>query len=182
MQVPKWLTLPALALGLAFNVLRGGLVGATVAEGWLLQVEGPGSGALDGALFAGAGFLTAFGLFLVMWLLGVCGGGDVKLFAAVGAWLGPALTLRLFFFTIVVVAVVLFAKAVVAAFSGGLMRQRPAKNRRDSAAVAKPKKRLLAFSPALTVATALVLLWKLGGELQVMPVITAPPGSTAHVR
>lgn len=46
------------------------------------------------ALWAGltnglSGFATGLGIWLPFWLLGMIGAGDVKLFAAAGAWLGP---------------------------------------------------------------------------------------------
>src|SRR4051812_3196431 len=87
--IPKQLTLPALALGLLFNVARGAWLGADGHAAWVLGEGGPAAGALDGLLFALAGFAVAFGLFFLFWFLGVCGGGDVKLFAALGAWVGP---------------------------------------------------------------------------------------------
>lgn len=46
-------------------------------------------GGLDGALAAGGGWLVGALLFLPFFALGGMGGGDVKLVAALGAWLGP---------------------------------------------------------------------------------------------
>jgi len=40
------------------------------------------------------GCLLGFGLFIAFWPMGVLGAGDVKLFAAIGAWLGPTATLN----------------------------------------------------------------------------------------
>ncbi len=45
-------------------------------------------GALDGFLFALVGSLVGFAFFAILFALGTCGGGDVKLFTAIGAWLG----------------------------------------------------------------------------------------------
>jgi len=42
------------------------------------------------------GFLSGFGLSLMMFLIGAVGGGDVKLLAGVGAWLGPQRVLAIF--------------------------------------------------------------------------------------
>lgn len=42
------------------------------------------------------GFLTGFGLTLVFFCLRAMGGGDVKLLAGLGAWLGPSATLVMF--------------------------------------------------------------------------------------
>src|SRR6059036_3080420 len=65
LTIPKWLTVGALALGVLFNVLRGGWVaGGTASHGvWVLGAHGTAVGALDGLLFALAGFATGFGLF-----------------------------------------------------------------------------------------------------------------------
>src|SRR5208283_4704741 len=76
MIVPKSLTLPTLALGLLFNVVRGAWLGAAGAEPvWILGQHGAWIGALDGLLYALAGLAIGFGLFFVMWILGTCGGG-----------------------------------------------------------------------------------------------------------
>ncbi len=86
-RIPNWLTLPALALGLGGNALRGGLGGL--------------GGSVLGVLVSGA----------VPWLLyrstkgaGI-GGGDVKLFAALGALLGGAAALELEFLSFGLLAV-----------------------------------------------------------------------------
>ncbi len=45
---------------------------------------------------AGIGLLVGFGLLIVPWMMHGMGAGDVKLMAAIGAWLGPWLTLESF--------------------------------------------------------------------------------------
>jgi prepilin peptidase CpaA len=68
-RIPNALTFGAAALGLAFHGVAGGFAGLwTAALGWLVGVA----------------------LFLPFFLLRGMGGGDVKLLAALGAWLGPA--------------------------------------------------------------------------------------------
>ncbi|MBB3112928.1 prepilin peptidase CpaA [Paenibacillus phyllosphaerae] len=79
MRIPNWLTLPALAAGLLYHVVMGGLSGATAA--------------LTGA---GAGFLPL----MLLYLLKGIGAGDVKLFAALGAWVGPLLVLQTLMYAI----------------------------------------------------------------------------------
>src|SRR3954464_14413049 len=79
MKVPKWLTLPALGLGLLFSLLRGGLLGGHGMPVWLFADPGAALGVLDGLLFALAGLVVGFVLFFGLWVLGFCGGGDVKL-------------------------------------------------------------------------------------------------------
>ncbi|MCU1297126.1 MAG: type prepilin leader peptidase family protein [Acidobacteriaceae bacterium] len=58
----------------------GALVAALVLRTAVLGLSGLKSGA--------AGMLVAGGLFCILFLLGAMGGGDVKLMAAVGAWVG----------------------------------------------------------------------------------------------
>jgi prepilin peptidase CpaA len=65
--IPNLLTGPALVLGILLHLVLHGLPGA-----W---------SALLGAVVAGA-------ILLPGWLMGYTGAGDVKLMAAVGAWLG----------------------------------------------------------------------------------------------
>jgi prepilin peptidase CpaA len=74
-RVPNILTIPALVAGVGYHGAVGGVVG--------LQAS------LGGALFG-------FGILFVLFLMGVMGAGDVKLMAAVGAWLGTPLTLYVF--------------------------------------------------------------------------------------
>jgi prepilin peptidase CpaA len=98
LKIPKALTLPMLGAGLVFSMVRGAWMGslfeASDAPGhvWLFA-RSPVLGALDGLLCSLAGFVAAFVLFLVLYRLGVMRGGDLKLAAALGAWLGPVLVL-----------------------------------------------------------------------------------------
>jgi prepilin peptidase CpaA len=77
-RVPNVLTLSVAVVGIlaaAFGVVR----------------LSPGT-----ALF---GFLTGFGLMLPGHVFGRTGGGDVKLMAALGTWLGPVLIFKAFLYT-----------------------------------------------------------------------------------
>lgn len=67
-RIPNWLTFPALALGLVWNLVVGGPAG------------------LGTALL---GVLVGAGLFLIPYVLGGMGPGDVKLMGVVGAFMGP---------------------------------------------------------------------------------------------
>lgn len=66
-RIPNWLTVTALALAFVTQVAFAGA---------------------PGFLFAFKGFAAGFGIMLVLWFIGGGGGGDVKLMAALGAWLG----------------------------------------------------------------------------------------------
>ena len=67
-RIPNALTFGAAALGLAFHGVVGGFAGL-----WT----------------AGLGWVVGVALFLPFFMLRGMGGGDVKLLAALGAWLGP---------------------------------------------------------------------------------------------
>ena len=75
-------------------------------------------GGSTSALTAGGGWLTGLLIFLPFFALGGMGGGDVKLLAALGAWLGPYETLYLALYS----AAAGGALAVVVAFSRGYLR------------------------------------------------------------
>lgn len=58
--------------------------------------------AMEGVLFAAAGSLAGGLLLLVPYRLSWTGAGDVKLLAALGAWLGPVAIARVFVFSTLV--------------------------------------------------------------------------------
>jgi prepilin peptidase CpaA len=60
------------------------------------------SGGLPGAGWAMLGLLTGLGLFLIPFLLGGMGAGDVKALAALGALLGPKIVLQVFLYTAII--------------------------------------------------------------------------------
>ena len=74
-KVYNALTIPTLVLGVAVSASLGG---------W--------AGLVSSLLGAGLGF----GLLVIFFAAGGVGAGDVKLLAAVGAWLGPSLTYQVF--------------------------------------------------------------------------------------
>jgi prepilin peptidase CpaA len=88
LKVPNWLTFHFVAGGLAFWAWYGG------APGLLWSLEGAGLG---------------LALLLPLYAIGGMGAGDVKLFAGVGAWVGPAATLGAFTFSAVVGGVMALA-------------------------------------------------------------------------
>ena len=66
-QIANWIPLSALAAGFGWQIGQSGL---------------------SGLLYAGIGTVAGFAVFLVFYLLGGMGGGDVKLMAGFGALLG----------------------------------------------------------------------------------------------
>ena len=88
MRIPNRLNAAALAAGLLFHMAAGiwTVWSEPAASGpWMTAaLRAAGHGLLAACLGAGAGFAMT----LPLYRLGAVGGGDVKLFAALGSWLG----------------------------------------------------------------------------------------------
>jgi prepilin peptidase CpaA len=80
------------------------LVLAILVTGWLFAFASPSVGRALGMSLAGTAI--GFAIWIPFYLLGVIGAGDVKFFAAAGAWLGPTLT---------------WQAALIAAVTGGIL-------------------------------------------------------------
>ncbi len=150
MAVPKPLVFAMLGLGLAFNLVRGAWLGARQQPGAFFGWSGVIGGLGEGLAFAFAGFAVGFALFFVLWILGTCGGGDVKLFAALGSWLGPLWTLYILMGTYVVV---LFGYVV-----GGWILHVARKG-------LEKRNQQIAYSFPVALATIFILLWVCRDEL-----------------
>ena len=161
--VPKKITLSLLAAGLVMNIVRGAWLGATGRQTWLITDISGFLGGLDGFLFAFLGFLSGFVLFFVLWIFGVCGGGDVKLAAALGAWVGPlflVFILGLALIAIFALTVVRIILAVAAGKPSTLSAQGSNKKRPNAKRV---QWRLMSYSLPLTigvVAFFVIGFWK----------------------
>jgi prepilin peptidase CpaA len=83
--IPNWLTGPSILVGLGLHTFLNHFTGL---------------------IFSLEGALLSLGLFLIIYALGWMGAGDVKLYAAVGSFLGPAQTV---------------SAAIVIALVGGLL-------------------------------------------------------------
>jgi prepilin peptidase CpaA len=84
-RVPNWLVLPFLLAGIVISPWRHDWDGNSHSLGW--HGLGPIGWHGAGQCFAGMGLgLLLFG---VPFCMGWTGGGDVKLCAAIGAWIGP---------------------------------------------------------------------------------------------
>lgn len=178
--IPKWLTITVLVGGVVANTVRGAWLGSQGIAVWTLSA-GVWFGAFDGLLFALAGFLTGFGLFFALWLLRTCGGGDVKLFAGIGAWIGPEWCLWVLGLSIMLVAVLATIKLLFSMVTQGPREVFPelsASQRRTNKELTvqqmlqqgqKPK-RLLSFSLPVALSLTLFLAWKFRHELQ-LPIL-----------
>jgi prepilin peptidase CpaA len=100
-RIPNWLTFSLILSGLAQSFT------------WARTVS-PSDACL--------GFLTGFALTFVMFAIGAMGGGDVKLLAGIGAWLGPWPTLTVFATEAIIGMVFVLAHAAVTGRLAKLLR------------------------------------------------------------
>lgn len=163
--IPKQLSLAMLLLGLVANVARAATL-AGMAHSQSETAPGVLGGAFSGLLFSLGGFAFGFAAFFILWVLGAAGGGDVKLFAALGAWVGWKLSLFVLLGTLVVVALIVLGQAAKAMFGGNWKRLQKRKPRPDG----KPSRRLLTFALPVAIAAAFVITWALRLELGLVPV------------
>lgn len=185
--IPKWLTVSMFGLGVLINLARGLWFGLQGQEVWYLPA-GAGWGLLDGLLFALAGFAVSFAIFFVLWILGAVGGGDLKLFAALGAWVGPTYVVLLLLGAGSVV-ILLTAYFMVRKFFRkgaqrtifGWKRSLPAsgKGAKKGFAGLQPKDRHITYSLPVAIATAIMLLWFFRAELGLQPSPREPQGNVA---
>ncbi|MDA1053212.1 MAG: A24 family peptidase [Planctomycetota bacterium] len=148
-RLPNWLTMPALAAGLAFHAVTGGWSGLWTALG---------------------GFGVGFGVLLVLWLIGGGGGGDVKLMGALGAWLGPAPTFIVVLMSAGIVMVATVGRSVWELSTQGYQRakqnyipevKRKRRKETDEQSLArKQKRRLLPFAVPVAFSTWFFLICK----------------------
>jgi prepilin peptidase CpaA len=146
-RIPNWLVLPFLVAGLVISGWLGGWAGL------LSSIEG----------FALAGFL--FGIFFVM---GGMGAGDVKLCAAIGAWVGPKQMLMALVLTALVGGIMAIGWAIAGGFMGDLLKgtfrllfgwmRRKKEGSEDAEpklTLANPKARKMPYAPAIAIGTLL---------------------------
>jgi prepilin peptidase CpaA len=100
-RIPNWLSFTMILSGFGVNAAGLGLT-----SGWY-------------ALF---GFLLGFAMPFVLFVIGALRGGDVKLLAGIGAWLGPAGVIKVFLLEAVIGAVIVIAQAVAQGRLRVLMR------------------------------------------------------------
>lgn len=167
-RIPKELSLLTLGMGVLFNLIRGSWLGLEGEPVWIFGKNGPAVGALDGFLFSFAGFAVGFGLFFGMWILGACAGGDVKLFAALGTWLGPVFTFWVLvgtIFVLVPLSMLALAISLVRQGFGATIKDYSLQKGKMTKGRVQPRSRLMTYSLSIAVATAVVMLWFFRGDL-----------------
>lgn len=150
-RIPNFITVPAAVLGLLYH--------SFAPHG-------------DGPLAALAGFAVGFALLLLPWLLGGGGMGDVKLLAALGAWLGPLLVLATFGMSAVMAGLIALAVITGSALTQGvtstkrkyLVAGNHGGTSETSGGGRRPRRRTLPFAVPVALATWLVVGWLLWKE------------------
>jgi Flp pilus assembly protein protease CpaA len=115
-----------------------------------------------------------------MWVLGTCGGGDVKLFAALGGWVGPILVPFLLLGSVITLAALLVFKLMVVALSSPAnlrahMQSSTLSGRPNKEARKRPLR--MTYSLPVAIAAALILLWFFRVELNLAPATPDSPRS-----
>lgn len=77
-KISNWITVPGAVLGVVLQTINSGWTGAAASL---------------------AGLALGIGIFIVLYIAGGMGAGDVKLFGAVGALVGPQALVLVFVFT-----------------------------------------------------------------------------------
>ena len=139
-RIPNYLTVPAALLGFAYHTL------APEGWGWFASLAGLGVG---------------LALLVVPWLLGGGGAGDVKLLAALGAWLGPQLMLISFAISAVLAGAMVLAVLTWAIATQGFSKVHTKHLQRDpdQDRAAHRRRRLMPFAVPVALSTWMVLAW-----------------------
>jgi len=173
-KIPKPLTIALAACGVIMNVIRGAWLGSLSRETWQFGAGPAWLGAIDGFCFALVGLLFAFAIYMLMWTMGVCGGGDVKLCAAIGAWLGGSNVLLFLFAS--VVAHFVWAVFYLIFFGLSPINQDQKKVRSKQVKSVGLLKRRNTFSMSAALAAAMVMLWVFRVELRIQELVVSGHG------
>ena len=138
-RIPNWLVLPFLVIGVAVS-------------GWQHGWSGVGA-SLEGICLG----TVLFGIF---YILGGMGMGDVKLCAAIGAWIGPWQLLTALVITGLAGGVMAIAWAIQGKFvgelfkgSGDILFGRRGKNPETKMTLSNPLARKMPYAPAIAIGT-----------------------------
>jgi Flp pilus assembly protein protease CpaA len=120
-----------------------------------------------------------------MWVLGLCGGGDVKLFAALGGWVGVQRLVLLWLLSYLVLILWTLGKVMVRGLRPSKVQasvkklQKSEEIARKAAQQGKSRSQLrVTYSLPFAVATLLTCLWSFKYELGLLPPPPPPPATT----
>lgn len=141
-RIPNWLVIPFFGAGVLVSCWF---------QGWHGLVQ-----SLSGA---GLGLLS----FGVLFMMGGMGAGDVKLFAAIGAWIGPTQLLIALVLTALVGGAIALGSLAWGGFLGELFRRTGGlllglREERGEAVVHKMQPRYIPYGPAIAIGTLMSFL------------------------
>jgi prepilin peptidase CpaA len=149
-RIPNWLVLPFLLAGIVVSPWRPDWHGNSHSFGW----HGLGQS------FAGLGLSLLFNG-LAFWM-GWTGGGDVKLCAAIGAWIGPVQMFWSIFFTGMAGGFMILCWAAYSGFLKDLFKgvgnavfggRKRGQLRDPELVLSNPLKRKMPYAPAIAIGT-----------------------------
>jgi len=177
-RIPKILTITIVITGLMVNIARGYCLGNQNRETWQLGAGSSWIGIADGFLFSLTGLALAFVVFFGMFILGSCGGGDVKLCTGIGAWIGATNTLFLLLVSVVALVVWIGGRILMGGMSvSAPKRSNKASTKKERESGSLPR-RQMTFSVPAAVSAAIVMLWAFRVDLQL--VSPAPEQESNH--
>ena len=151
-RIPNRLVVGCAIFGLLFSLIRSGWDAAQQQKLWIFDTGSIPLGIMDGMAFSLVGFLLAFFGLFVFWIMGLCGGGDVKLFAAVGIWLGW----KYVGFVWMASFILLWIWMIVAVLMRGLSPSAVRKSMQGSKPDGGPRKRKFRVTYSLPIAVAAI--------------------------
>ncbi len=126
---------------------------------------------LDGLWSSLLGFAAGFGILFVLWMIATAGGGDVKLMAALGTWLGWLTTLKVLFCSLIFVTTGTIGIVLVGILSQGFRRTKnqysrtkDQRNGKAETTAQRQKRRVMAFAVPVALATWCILAIQLFGN------------------
>ncbi|MNJ50499.1 Type IV leader peptidase family protein [compost metagenome] len=105
MKIPNMITVTGMVFGIIYHIFT---------NGW------------TGFVFAVTGAAVGFGIMTILYVVRAVGGGDVKLFGGIGAWVGVPLTLSMLMYSILAAGligvIILICRREVMMRLGGILR------------------------------------------------------------
>ena len=156
-------TLVAAICDLRFRKIPNRMTAPMCVAGIVYQVVFYG---MDGLWASLLGFAAGFGILFVLWMIATAGGGDVKLMAALGTWLGWLTTLKVLFCSLIFVTTGTIGIVLIGLLSQGLRRTKnqyltKKETGKAETTAQRQKRRIMPFAIPVALATWCILALQL---------------------